>query len=178
MEAWAGGSDAPEACVRDSTLQEWLMSCLAPDRAQTRVAVSSSYTSAGGPVGAVGSVVGAPSNTSSLTGDDLQLNAAASSMGMHSVGGADPQPSGGSSSMSGAWALDPPVPSSGEVLCFQSRGSRVVVELRESREEMRRLTSTSPGAANSSRCAEAGASTRWSLLHSGDDDGSKADGQD
>ncbi|CAE8626886.1 unnamed protein product, partial [Polarella glacialis] len=96
MEAWAGGSDAPEACVRDSTLQEWLMSCLAPDRAQTRVAV--------------GSVVGA----------------AASSMGMHSVG------------MSGAWALDPPVPSSGE----------------------------------------AGASTRWSLLHSGDDDGSKADGQD
>eukprot|EP00931_Biecheleriopsis_adriatica_P074690 TRINITY_DN48697_c0_g1_i1.p1 TRINITY_DN48697_c0_g1~~TRINITY_DN48697_c0_g1_i1.p1 ORF type:complete len:1993 (+),score=289.05 TRINITY_DN48697_c0_g1_i1:23-5980(+) len=151
-------------CVRDCTLREWLLACLTSDRAAMKP-----------PVGSTSAAASAAS--ASLVSDDVSAASAAAvaatalpavvmpsssasfqgAEGIHSSSAARRY-------MSGSCVVhDPPLPISGEVLCFQRQGNRVVVEVDRLHPRMRNT--------------EDGTVTRWSLLTAGEGDGKHSEGQ-
>jgi len=141
---WAGGLDY---CwlegIRDCTFHEWLMLCFAPELpAGTTLCLSATPCT----------------DDAKLPGEDMATEQASYSVARDNIGSTS-----GSNSATGVASrfLAPPVPSKGEVVCFQHGRSRVVIELLESDEPLRRGQGGK----------EWHLATRWKLLERCDDDG-------
>jgi len=159
----AGGlHSVPVEGIQDCTLHDWLMRCFMPKHPMAKAASQQLEVLRASSASLHGDIKAATEGS--------HMTSAGAIVGADELGRSDATRqggcrTGGSSSAKPSRSINlAPVPSKGEVLFFQHKRSRVVIDVRDQDEPLRGRTSSKQGA--EPNCD----GTRWALLEHGEED--------